>query len=389
MYTIGQLAELSGVSPKALRVYEKKGLLRPLRNSENRYRMYDEGAKAVLQKIVMLKFLGFSLEQIKDFLEQNQGTGLEESFREQKYLLEQKKKQMETIISCIDKAIWECRENKLDMDECMKSMKHILKNRRADEMSWELTKYSSAAAEWNGFVFDEAYVRSGQHILDAGAGWGGLWRKNWERIPEEITVICIDRHNTWADIFEKDISEMEEKREIPAGKFMFRWGDMEQMDLGGGYDRIFFNHTMAFMRDGEKMLRRFSESLNPGGMLICTWGGGIVYEQLAEWFREYGSGMNEIERVRNRCFSLGKTWENQLHDVFSQVDKRVYEIELVFEQAEDCLGFILQAGKKLESVLKKERREFLEFLDAKANEKGGIRLKKDTCLYRCKNREGM
>lgn len=389
MYTIGQLAELAGVSPKALRVYEKKGLLCPRRGSQNRYRMYDEGAKAVLQKIVMFKFLGFSLDQIKDLLAENHGVGLEESFKEQKYLLEQKKKQLETIISCIDKAIWECRENKLDMDECMKSMKHILANRRADEMVWELTKYSPGASEWNRFVFDEADVRQGQQILDAGAGWGGLWRKNRERIPGDITVTCIDRHNTWADTFERDVSEMEEKGQLPAGQFTFCWGDMEKMDLGSGYDRIFFNHTIAFMGDGEKMLRRFSESLNSGGMLICTWGGGIVYGQLIEWFREYGSGWNEMEKAGNKWFSLSTTWENWLNDVFFEVQKRVYEIELVFEQAEDCLGFILQTGKKLTPLIEKEKRKFLAFLEGKADEKGRIRLKKDTCLYRCKNREGM
>ncbi|MCH5266551.1 MAG: MerR family transcriptional regulator [Lachnospiraceae bacterium] len=386
MYTIGQLAEIAGISPKALRLYEKKGLLRPKRGSTNQYRLYDEEAKTVLQKIMMLRFLGFSLEQIKEFLEENQDTGLEKSFVEQRRLLEQKKKQLETVISCMDKAIWECRENRLDMDELMKSMKDILKNRHADEMVWELTKYSDKAADWNCFVFDEADVQPGQRILDAGAGWGGLWRKNWERIPENVAVTCIDRHNTWADTFEADIKEMEEKGQQPIGRFSFCFGDMEQMELGSGYDRIFFNHTASFMKEGEKMLHRFSDSLNPDGVFICTWGGGMVYEQLAEWFREYGEGIREIEKVENKFFTWIREWEEWLNHVFSQVEKKLYNIELIFEQPEDCLSFILQLSRGLESVLEKDKRGFLAFLQEKADSGGRIRLKKDTCLYRCQKK---
>lgn len=88
MYTIGQLAELSGLSAKALRIYEERGLLYPERDPENQYRVYGEKEKLALQKIVMLQFLGFSLEKIKAFLDESESADLEESFLEQKRLLE-------------------------------------------------------------------------------------------------------------------------------------------------------------------------------------------------------------------------------------------------------------------------------------------------------------
>ena len=68
-YTIGQLAELAGISTKTLRVYEHKGLLLPERNEENGYRIYGEEAVAILEKIQLMKYLDFSLDQIADFLQ--------------------------------------------------------------------------------------------------------------------------------------------------------------------------------------------------------------------------------------------------------------------------------------------------------------------------------
>ena len=65
-YTIGELAELAGVSTKTLRVYERKGLLLPSRNEGNQYRMYTEDAVRKLEQIQLMKYLGFSLDQIED-----------------------------------------------------------------------------------------------------------------------------------------------------------------------------------------------------------------------------------------------------------------------------------------------------------------------------------
>ncbi|MBR6637397.1 MAG: MerR family transcriptional regulator, partial [Lachnospiraceae bacterium] len=67
-YTIGELAELAGVSTKTLRVYERKGLLLPERNTENRYRIYTDHAVRKLEQIRLMKYLGFSLDQIELFL---------------------------------------------------------------------------------------------------------------------------------------------------------------------------------------------------------------------------------------------------------------------------------------------------------------------------------
>ena len=61
---IGQLAAKSGVSAKALRLYEARGLLRPDTHSASGYRLYGAPALARLNEIGVLKRAGFTLAEI-------------------------------------------------------------------------------------------------------------------------------------------------------------------------------------------------------------------------------------------------------------------------------------------------------------------------------------
>lgn len=62
-YTIKQLAELSGISKRALRYYDALGLLSPVRR-ENGYRCYDSSHIDRLQQILLYREMGFALEEI-------------------------------------------------------------------------------------------------------------------------------------------------------------------------------------------------------------------------------------------------------------------------------------------------------------------------------------
>lgn len=71
MIRIGELAKKANISKRTLYHYEQIGLLQPTLIAGNRYRYYDENALFHLQKILLLKSIGYTLEQIKDFF-QNQ-----------------------------------------------------------------------------------------------------------------------------------------------------------------------------------------------------------------------------------------------------------------------------------------------------------------------------
>ena len=67
-YTAGQLAELAGVSTRTVRYYDQRGILHPSSYTESGYRLYDDKALLKMQRILMLKFAGFSLEVTKKII---------------------------------------------------------------------------------------------------------------------------------------------------------------------------------------------------------------------------------------------------------------------------------------------------------------------------------
>ena len=66
---IGQLAKMSGVSIDTIRFYEDKGLVSPKTRSDAGYRYYDNTALNKLSFVQRAKDLGFTLSEIKGFLQ--------------------------------------------------------------------------------------------------------------------------------------------------------------------------------------------------------------------------------------------------------------------------------------------------------------------------------
>lgn len=63
---IGEIAEFFGVSRKAMRLYEKKGIIKPVKvDASNGYRYYSAEQVEQLNALLELKALGFSLDEIK------------------------------------------------------------------------------------------------------------------------------------------------------------------------------------------------------------------------------------------------------------------------------------------------------------------------------------
>jgi DNA-binding transcriptional MerR regulator/effector-binding domain-containing protein len=71
MLNIGQFARLGQVSPRMLRHYDEIGLLRPEQvDSTNGYRLYGAHQLGRLHRLLALRDLGFTLEQIRDVLDE-------------------------------------------------------------------------------------------------------------------------------------------------------------------------------------------------------------------------------------------------------------------------------------------------------------------------------
>ncbi|MGH6690001.1 MAG: heavy metal-responsive transcriptional regulator [Gammaproteobacteria bacterium] len=70
---IGELARRAGVTPKAIRFYERKGILPAAKRAANRYRVYGDDAAEILRFIKQGSGLGLTLAEIKDILVIRQG----------------------------------------------------------------------------------------------------------------------------------------------------------------------------------------------------------------------------------------------------------------------------------------------------------------------------
>ncbi len=67
---IGDIARICGISVQTLRYYEKIGFLKPvLIDSQNNYRYYDKEQVTVITNTRLLQTIGFTLNEIKQFLE--------------------------------------------------------------------------------------------------------------------------------------------------------------------------------------------------------------------------------------------------------------------------------------------------------------------------------
>lgn len=117
LFTAGEIAKLCKVSNRTIRFYDMKGLLKPVEYSENGYRYYDENSVEKLQRILMFKYLGFSLEEISKMLQKETEAEdikayRKDILRQQKESLIYKKLHIEKLIEAVNTA-----ENCNDTDE--------------------------------------------------------------------------------------------------------------------------------------------------------------------------------------------------------------------------------------------------------------------------------
>jgi DNA-binding transcriptional MerR regulator len=68
MYKIGEFSVLSKTTIKALRYYEKEKLLMPAFLDDNGYRYYEAKQLVDLAKIISLRQVGISINDIKEYL---------------------------------------------------------------------------------------------------------------------------------------------------------------------------------------------------------------------------------------------------------------------------------------------------------------------------------
>ena len=98
MWTVHEVSEMTGLSIRALRYYDRIGLLRPAARTEAGYRLYDETALEALQQILLFRELEFPLKDIRRII-QSPSFDRDKALEQQIGLLEMKKERLERLIS--------------------------------------------------------------------------------------------------------------------------------------------------------------------------------------------------------------------------------------------------------------------------------------------------
>ena len=101
-YLAHEFAELTGVTVRTLHHYDQIGLLKPSRRTPRGFRQYTDRDFARLEQIVVLKFLGLPLREIRDLLRDN--SALFGVLQRQQRLLAEKRWRLDRAIAAIEKA---------------------------------------------------------------------------------------------------------------------------------------------------------------------------------------------------------------------------------------------------------------------------------------------
>ena len=105
-----EFAEKAKVTVRTLHHYDRLGLLKPFRRTAKGFRLYGENEFARLQQILTLKFIGFSLAQIKKILA-NRSFVLAETLELQRDVLQRQATRIESALAAIERAAEINRQN--------------------------------------------------------------------------------------------------------------------------------------------------------------------------------------------------------------------------------------------------------------------------------------
>ncbi|KGA98357.1 MerR family transcriptional regulator [Alkalihalobacillus alcalophilus ATCC 27647 = CGMCC 1.3604] len=103
-YTISEFGRKTGITVRTLRFYEEIGLLIPTEQNQTGHRLYGLVELAKLQQIQSLKFIGYSLQEIKELLGKDEDAlaKLENSLPMQHQLLTEKRNELNQAIEAVE-----------------------------------------------------------------------------------------------------------------------------------------------------------------------------------------------------------------------------------------------------------------------------------------------
>jgi MerR family transcriptional regulator, multidrug-efflux activator len=104
VYTVKRVADLAGLSVRALHHYDEIGVLRPTSVSPAGYRLYADADLERLQQVLFFREIGFGLREIRDMID-SPTFDRRRALDEHRNLLREKRRQLDALIASVERTI--------------------------------------------------------------------------------------------------------------------------------------------------------------------------------------------------------------------------------------------------------------------------------------------
>ncbi len=393
LYTAGEIAKIAGVSLRTIRFYDTKGLLKPVSHSPSGYRYYNQKSIEVLQRILMLKYLGFSLEQIEKILnaDAEQALDMDTCLSRQKELLLKRKEHLEQLISTIDMAAshdgvdkWNLLVRLLNLLSDDENVMEQYQNATNLEQRIYLHNYSTNPQGWMKWVFERLALKPNTCCLELGCGTGLLWLENINCLPDGLTLTLTDRSEgmleqtrTNLEPFSKQLSE----RNI---HIQYMVMDAASPDLASAqYDYIIANHMLYHVKNREHCLRTVYQALKPDGTFYCSTVGDHHMEELHNLVAEFDSRICVPYDNITSGFRLENA-EPQLRKFFPSVSREDQENDLIVDNVDAIYNYVYSYPGNASFILDCRKDDFRQMLCEKLQREGAMYIHKSTGMFSCK-----
>lgn len=414
-YTSGEFAKKANITVRTVRFYDKLGILKPAKVGENGYRLYTDEDFGRLQRILSLRYLGFSLDEIMAMPAGDNADDVAQSLAMQKGLIEKRIRHLESMNRALADAQRMVEESRqVDWSRILKlihitNMEHALVEQYKSAVNIDVRinlhrRFSRNPTGWFAWLASRIDFSGAQDILEVGCGNGELWKY----VPPETAAA----RRIWVtDVSEGMVEDAAERlAELAGGSgclrseggsktaregcrtggaddsrgLHFRAEDVQNLSWAAdSFDAVIANHVLFYLKDIPRALREVRRVLRPDGVFYCSTYGRTHMKEITSLVQEFDSRVTLSEIALYEVFGL-ENGREQLEQVFGRVETVLYDDELLVDEAEPLMDYILSCHGNQGEYLNQRKEEFRRFLERKIYEKGGIRITKSAGIFLCR-----
>lgn len=383
-YSSGEFARMAGVTLRTIRYYDKQNILKPSLVSEAGARFYTDEDFARLQQILLLKYLGFSLDDIREMtVADSDYHFMLDSLTIQLKLVQDRIEQMQLVEQAIKDTTESIQEEHtvdwsrmLDLIH-LTGMEQSLKNQyqNASNISSRISLHSLYAQNpkgWFPWIYEQCQICSGMKVLEVGCGDGTLWVQNKKLIPENVEI-------TLSDVSEGMLRDARRALGTEDTRFDFRVLDCQQIPCPEqSFDLVMANHVLFYCEDIGKALNEIYRVLKPEGRLVCSTYGSDHMKEVSELV--HGFDEHIVLSADKLYERFGR--ENGaeiLADYFPEAEWRTYEDSLVVPEPEPLISYILSCHGNQGQYIPERYREFFNYVKKRIGR--GMKITKDAGVF--------